>query len=131
MHRSKLVAIGIDCQSTDLTESAKFWGAALGRSAPSSLDAKDPKYLTLGSGREPLVTFCQNVDHPSGVHLDIETDDIEAEVRRLERLGAKRVKQIKTWWVLEAPTGHRFCVVQPQRGELPSDANIWDEHTGE
>ena len=34
----------------------------------------------------------QTVDHPSRVHLDIETDDIEAEVRRLEGLGAKTVQ---------------------------------------
>ena len=33
---------------------------------------------------------------------------------RLEALGAKRVAQIKTWWVMEAPTGQRFCVIRPQ-----------------
>jgi hypothetical protein len=57
--------------------------------------------------------------------LDIETDDIEAEVQRLEALGAKRVKQIHTWWVLEAPTGQRFCVVRPQRPDFPEAANTW------
>jgi len=39
--------------------------------------------------------------------LDIETDDVEAEVKRLGALGARRVKQIKRWWVMEAPTGQR------------------------
>ena len=68
----------------------------------------------------------QKVPHPSRVHLDIETDDIEAEVARLEALGAKRIEKIKTWWVMEAPTGHRFCVVRPQRdGKMPDDANEW------
>jgi hypothetical protein len=63
---------------------------------------------------------------PSGrIHLDIETDDIEAEVKRLEALGAKRVEFIKRWWVMEAPTGQRFCVVRPQRGALESRANAW------
>ena len=57
----------------------------------------------------------QKVDHPSRVHLDIEADDIEAEVRRLERLGAKRIDAIRSWVVLEAPTGHRFCVVPTAR----------------
>ena len=58
----------------------------------------------------------QKVDHPSRVHLDIETDDIEAEVRRLEAMGAKKVEQVHSWWVMEAPTGQRFCVVKASRG---------------
>ncbi len=68
----------------------------------------------------------QKVDHPGRIHLDIETDDIEAEVKRLEALGAKRVEFIKRWWVMEAPTGQRFCVVRPQRGPLESHANEWN-----
>ncbi len=53
----------------------------------------------------------QRVSHPSRVHLDIETEDIAAEVARLEKLGAKQVGPVKRWVVMEAPTGHRFCVV--------------------
>jgi glyoxalase superfamily protein len=67
----------------------------------------------------------QKVDHPSRIHLDIETDDQEAEVKRLEALGARRVGRVKTWWVLEAPTGQRFCVINPQRGPLKGRANEW------
>jgi hypothetical protein len=68
----------------------------------------------------------QSVTHPSRVHVDIETDDIDAEVARLERLGARRVAQIKGWWVMEAPTGQRFCVVRPQRPDFESGANVWE-----
>jgi len=67
----------------------------------------------------------QKVDHPSRIHLDIETDDQEAEVKRLEALGARRVGRVKTWWVLEAPTGQRFCVINLQRGPLKDHANEW------
>jgi hypothetical protein len=66
----------------------------------------------------------QKVDHPSRIHLDIEANDLDAEVSRLERLGARRVGFVKRWWVLEAPTGQRFCVVRPQRGPLDR-ANEW------
>jgi hypothetical protein len=59
------------------------------------------------------------------VHLDIETNDIEAEVVRLEALGARRVEQVKRWWVMEAPTGQRFCVVPPQRPDFEDKANVW------
>jgi Glyoxalase-like domain len=59
------------------------------------------------------------------VHLDIKTDDVEAEVARLEALGAKKIAYVKRWWVMEAPTGQRFCVLKPQRGSLDTDANDW------
>jgi hypothetical protein len=68
----------------------------------------------------------QKVPHSSRVHLDIESDNVDAEVARLEALGAKRIEKVKTWWVMEAPSGHRFCVVRPQRnGQIPNDANVW------
>jgi hypothetical protein len=67
----------------------------------------------------------QQVEHPSRVHLDIETDDIEAEALRLEALGAKKVKRFPRWWVMEAPTGQRFCIVHPQRADFVEKANVW------
>jgi hypothetical protein len=60
------------------------------------------------------------------VHIDIETDDIPAEVRRLERLGATVVNRPKRWVVMQAPTGQRFCVVRVQRPGFPKNANRWD-----
>jgi glyoxalase superfamily protein len=69
----------------------------------------------------------QAVTHPSRVHLDIETDDIEAEVRRLETLGAKRVAQVGSWWVMEAPTGQRFCVVRVQSPRFADEASTWPD----
>lgn len=65
--------------------------------------------------------------HSSRVHLDIETDDIDLEVARLERLGAKKVEKVRCLRVLEAPSGHRFRVVKPQRPDFGEKANIWKE----
>ena len=45
---------------------------------------------------------------------------------RLEALGAKRLRQVRTWWIMEAPTGHRFCVVRPQGATFASEANRWE-----
>ena len=61
------------------------------------------------------------------MHLDIETDDIEAEVRRLEALGATRVQHVRDrWWVMQAPTGHRFCVVPMAEDSPRAKPNAWD-----
>lgn len=67
----------------------------------------------------------QKVAHPSRVHLDIETDDVEAEAERLVRLGAKKIEKIQTWWVMEAPSGQRFCVIRQQRKPFGPHANLW------
>jgi hypothetical protein len=67
----------------------------------------------------------QAVTHPSRVHLDIETDDIEAEAARLERLGAKRIEKVRTWWVMQAPTGQRFCVVRASSEDFAAKAAVW------
>jgi predicted enzyme related to lactoylglutathione lyase len=126
MHRSKLSTIVIDCQASDLTEATRFWSAALGRNVDTTENPATNKYVKLGTATEELIVLAQKVPHPSRVHVDIETDDIEAEVKRLEALGARRLEKIETWWVMEAPTGHRFCVIRPQRdGKIPDDANQW------
>ena len=73
---------------------------------------------------EPIVQI-QRVEHESRVHIDIETDDIPAEVTRLEKLGAVVVDRLERWVVMEAPTGQRFCVVRVQRPGFPKNANRW------
>ena len=123
MHHSRLCSIIIDCKTDDLDVAARFWSEALGR--PYTSDS-DPKYVDIETHDDEPIVMVQKVDHESRVHLDIESNDIEAEVRRLEALGAKRVQAIKTWVVMEAPTGQRFCVIRPQRhGKVGPHANAW------
>jgi hypothetical protein len=123
----------IDCGTEDIEAAVTFWSNALGRPVvppPATASADDvAKYRELKVEDSEPMLFVQKVDHPSRIHLDIESDDMEAEVKRLEALGAKRVEFIKRWWVMEAPTGQRFCVVNPQRGPLAgrADANEWPD----
>ena len=65
----------------------------------------------------------QRVDHESRIHLDIETDDVAAEVARLEKLGAMIDKRMERWVVMRAPSGHRFCVARVQRDGSSDDAS--------
>lgn len=125
MHKSQLAGLIIDCEGGDLDEAAAFWGQALGYGPEVLTGPDEDNYRGLDTGPNGLHIELQRVDHPSRVHLDIETDDIEAEVKRLEALGAKRVGQIKNWWVMEAPTGHRFCVVRVQRKNFAETAKQW------
>jgi hypothetical protein len=124
MHKSRLSNIIIDCRTEDIEAAASFWAAALGRVAESAAESADPYRLLEGRGDEMKI-LVQAVHHESRVHLDIETDDVEAEAARLEALGARRISKVKTWWILEAPTGQRFCVVRPQRADFEQHANVW------
>ena len=85
----------------------------------------DPGYRQLRNAPGDLHVEVQQVEHPSRVHLDIESDDLEAEALRLEALGAKRIAKVKRWIVMEAPTGQRFCIVRPQSGDFATAANKW------
>lgn len=125
MHKSQLAGFIIDCQTDDLEVAAEFWSQALGLEAVQEDDPAESAYMLLKTRPEEVHIEVQKVDHPSRVHLDIETDDIEAEVARLEKLGAKRVADIRRWVVMEAPTGQRFCVVRPIRANFERDAKNW------
>lgn len=126
MHRSRLGALIIDCETDDLAGAAAFWSQALGIPKQSSDDPADTKYVSLTTPTDEINIEVQQVEHPSRVHIDIETDDLEAEIQRLEGLGARRLEHIRTWCVMEAPTGQRFCVVPQQRSDFHINANVWD-----
>ncbi len=127
MHRSQFAGLIIDCQTGDLDPAAQFWSAALGLRIRETQSQGDIGYAVLDTRPADPHIEVQKVDHPSRVHLDIETDDVDAEVRRLEALGAKRVRAVRSFWVMEAPTGQRFCVVRAQRTNFAADANTWND----
>ena len=126
MHKSRLGVVVIDCQTDDLDREAEFWSRALGGAAKHSPDPDSQNYVELETAPDEMNVLLQKVEHSSRVHLDIETDDLEAEAARLEKLGAKRIAKIKRWWVMEAPSGHRFCLVNPQRPDFDEGAKAWE-----
>jgi Glyoxalase-like domain len=124
MHRSKLAATLVDVPADIYDREVGFWSKAVQRDP--TFDADNPEYAELGQPLPGLQFYVQKVDDAARVHLDIETDDVEAEVRRLEALGAERVQQVKSWWVMRDPAGLLFCVVRVQTGEAFAGlANEW------
>jgi len=126
MHHSRLCAVLIDCKTSDVDEAARFWAAALGRPVDHEHPGSRGNYRMLETPPDELIVEVQRVDHESRVHIDIETDDIPAEVARLEKLGAKVTDRLERWVVMQAPTGQKFCVVRLQRRGLPNNVNRWD-----
>jgi len=124
-HRSRIKGILIDCKVDDVEQAANFWAEALGRPVNPDHPGTRGDYVMLRDRPGEISVQVQRVDHESRVHIDIETDDIPAEVARLEKLGATVDKQLERWVVMRAPSGQRFCVVRVQREGFENDANSW------
>lgn len=125
MHKSRLGALVVDCQSENLFKHAEFWGAVLGSEPESQQGQINQRYVRLNGAPGEAQVILQKVDHPSRVHFDIETDNIEAEVNRLLSLGARIIERMEQWVIMEAPSKHRFCVIAPIRPDFEEKANVW------
>jgi len=123
MHRSQFAGLIIDCDTDDLGAAAEFWSAALGYAKKS--EKSEGLYVGLETPDNGPYFEVQKVDHQSRVHLDIESDDMEAEAERLESIGARRLGKVKQWIVMEAPTGQRFCIVPPESKNFAETAHVW------
>lgn len=125
MHRSKLNQIVIDVPEERWEAASDFWCAALG-ARPHPENRPGQRYHLLVAENLGLRILLQRVEWSAGYHLDIESDDVEAEVRRLEALGARRKRAVKSWVVMESPTGHDFCVIREQEG-FAEGAVEWED----
>jgi len=126
MHRSRINGILIDCNVEDIDAAAHFWAEALGRPVDPDHPGTRGDYRMLETPPGQISVQIQRVEHESRIHLDIETDDIPAEVARLQKLGATIDTQKERWVVMRAPSGQRFCVVRVQRDGFSGDANNWE-----
>ena len=126
MHRSRLYALILDAPREAAGPATEFWSAALG--APTRTDPAEPQFTDLVDVVPGLVTAVQSVDDAPRHHLDIETDDVAAEVDRLVRLGATPVSRWLDCHVLRAPGGHLLCVipVASDPGLFAATATHWD-----
>jgi hypothetical protein len=125
MHRSRINGILIDCKVDDIGAAARFWAEMLGRPVDPDHPGTRGNYVMLETPPGEISVQIQRVDHESRVHIDIETDDIPAEVARLEQLGAAVDTRMERSVVMRAPSGQRFCVVRVQRDGFDETANTW------
>lgn len=125
-HYSRLHKIVIDVPAADHDRELAFWQAATGQ--PMDQFDQHPEYHGADLPGQEFRLLVQRLgDGPGRVHLDIHTDDLAAEVARLERLGAQRVRHVHSWWVMRDPAGFLFCVLPDPVGTLTDDnSHRWD-----
>ena len=124
-HRSRLCAAYIDVPKADYGRTVSFWAAGLRRDGEPEAD--DPSYTSFGQATPGVELAVQAVgDDTPRIHLDIETDDIEAEVTRLTALGGSVVDRIQDWVVMADPAGVVFCVIKVQEpAAFEAGARTW------
>lgn len=130
-HRSRICQFVIDVD--DLDRGVAFWSRALAaleeQLSPSSRHVYRRLRLPDSDIRILLQLTGDAKVSKSRMHLDIETDDVEAEVRRLEALGATRHDHQQErgfdFWVLLDPWANEFCVLQPEFPELLAARAPW------
>ena len=123
-HRSRLAHFVIDV--ADLDRGTAFWSAALDAVEEPLSPASRAVYRWLRLPDAPIRILLQRTAdpkvHKERMHLDLETDDVEAEVRRLETLGATRwdhqQERGHDFWVMRDPWGNEFCVLQTEFPDL-------------
>lgn len=124
-HYSRLEKIVIDVAPADHDAEVAFWAAATGRTLERFEQFPEYHGALLNEHMGLLIQRIESGE--SRVHLDIHTSDLEAEVKRLESLGAQRVAQHHRWQVMRDPAGLVFCVIPDRHGRLDdTNATRWD-----
>jgi hypothetical protein len=124
MHHSRLHVILIDTPPDTAEATASFWCAALGTEPEPEVDSPFTVLATLVGGE---VLAHQRLESGAPrLHLDIETDDVAAEVDRLVGLGADRVSATGGCVQLQDPAGLVFCVVPVQSDDFQEHASTWN-----
>ena len=125
-HRSRLVAVLVDVPAAEHETAARFWSGALGREGKRS--ERYPEYHQLGEVTPGIEFMIQATgDTTPRIHIDIETDDSEAEVARLKGLGADELERLNGWVIMRDPAGTVFCVVGVQmKDAFDEHATTWD-----
>jgi hypothetical protein len=100
-----------------------FWAAALGHEPKPEAGTQFTQIAPIGTG--PVLAHQRLQEGDSRIHLDVETDDLDAEVSRLEQLGAVRVGGSDGCVHLRDPAGLIFCVVPVQSDDFEQHATTW------
>jgi hypothetical protein len=125
-HYSRLSKIVIDVPDDVHGGELTFWQGAMGQEFAHY--ERHPEYHGTDLHGHNLGMLVQRLGggHPR-IHVDIHTDDLEAEIARLEALGAKREFRSHEWWVMSDPAGLLFCVIPDDSEEFTErNAQRWD-----
>ena len=110
-HHSAVDQLCIDIAPSRFEEECEFWSERTGW--PVKGFTEHPEFRALVRPPEqPIRILLQRLEdeRPTSAHLDLSSDDREAETRRHEALGAHVVRRHEWWTVLRDPVGLEYCI---------------------
>jgi hypothetical protein len=113
-YHTRLVQVCIDSPVAAHETEVAFWRALLGGRWVGS-QAREFAGKWHDDDGSPLQLLFQRLDEPDGpvrAHLDLGSDDVDADVQRLTALGAEDHAPGRGWHVLRDPAGMEFCVTE-------------------
>ena len=118
-HRSRVVQLCVDAPASRHDAELSFWRAATGWD-DEPVDAPEFHRL-VHRDSSPLQLLIQRLGDDDGAtqvraHLDLGTDDVPAELRRVEALGASALWPGEGFVALQDPVGLPFCVTANDPG---------------
>jgi hypothetical protein len=121
MHRSRIGIVLIDLDGEHYDASLDFWAGVQG-----TRPRRDGQYASVGEVGTLNLEVQRLESGGPRIHLDIESDDVPAEVHRLRGLGATVVEEREGYVIMQDPGGVVFCVVGVQTGDrFVEDALEW------
>jgi predicted enzyme related to lactoylglutathione lyase len=131
MHRSRVCQFVIDV--SDLDQGVTFWTAVVDGVEEETSEASRHIYRRIRLPDSEIRILLQKTGDrkisKERMHIDLETDNVEAEVERLEALGAVRWDHQQErgfdFWVVRDPWGNEFCILQEEFPELLADRRAW------
>ena len=117
MHRIMLREVIIDVPAAQIDAVTAFWAGAL-VATPRPLPGEPFVALDDAAALPQVATQDIGSDPTPRYHLDIETDDIEAEVARLVGMGATVRARYDDYVVMADPVGLMFCLLPPESPEF-------------
>jgi len=121
MHHIVLHEVVIDVPSDAFAATRDFWSAAL-LARQHRLEGYTEFTDLADAASVPAIGVQEIGSGDARVHLDIETDDVEAEVARLVALGAREVARPHNWVILRDPADLLFCVVPNDSADFAARA---------
>ena len=115
----------IDAPAATHDATRAFWGGVTGTEPDVGESGTYANVGTLGGGIKLETQRLGSNDDTARVHLDVEADDVDAEVARLVGLGATVLERTDDWVVLRDPAGLLFCVVPVWTDGFADHAVTW------
>ncbi len=116
----------IDVPADSFDVGSAFWSAATGWPAGAPWD-DHPEFRSLRPPDGDAYVHLQRISGPSRVHLDLMSQDVDADRAAHVSFGAAAVERHRWWQVMASPGGLPYCLVTEDHQRRRPAASRWPD----